>query len=141
MPPPANQPQSEKSLDDVIDELGVYPVDSFVFLQEALSFTVQRTHGARARDNTINRHITGRMLCEGLRDLALEKWGFLARTVLARWGINCTMDFGRMVFAMVEAGLMHKTDQDSIDDFRNVFEFEAAFEKSYSISHKQVPSK
>jgi uncharacterized repeat protein (TIGR04138 family) len=136
MPPKANLPNSEKSLEEVIDELGVYPVDAFVFLQEGLSYTVQKIHGARARDNTIDRHVSGQMLCEGLRDLAIEKWGFMARTVLAKWSITCSMDFGRMVFAMVEAGLMHKTDDDTLDDFRNVFDFEKSFEKSYRIPRK-----
>jgi len=133
MPPPANEPKFEKSLEEVIDELGVYPVDAFVFLQEGLSFSVQRAHGARARDKTVNRHVSGKQLCQGLRDLALQKWGRLARTVLAKWGITCSMDFGRMVFAMVEAGLMQKTDDDTVEEFRNVFDFEYAFERAYRI--------
>jgi uncharacterized repeat protein (TIGR04138 family) len=134
MPPPANQPQFEKSLEEVIDDLGIYPVDAFAFLQEGLSFAVQRAHGEKARDSTAHRHVSGKQLCHALRELALHKWGRLARLVLERWGITCTMDFGRMVFAMVQANLMQKTDDDSLEDFRNVFDFECAFEQAYRIS-------
>lgn len=133
MPPPANQPKFEKSIEEVIEDLGVYPVDAFAFLQEGLSVAVQRMHGARARDESVSRHVSGKQLCHALRDLALQKWGRLAGTVLARWGITCTMDFGRMVFAMVDASLMQKTDEDNLEDFRSVFDFEYAFERAYRI--------
>ena len=34
---------------------------------------------------------------------------------------------------MVESGLMHKTDEDDIEDFKDVFEFKTAFEGVYRI--------
>ena len=34
---------------------------------------------------------------------------------------------------MVDAGLMQKTDDDSLEDFRNVYDFKAAFETEYRI--------
>ena len=57
----------------------------------------------------------------------------LARTVLRRWNITSTLDFGRMVFAMVDGGLMQKTEEDSVEDFRNVYDFRNAFESDYHI--------
>ncbi len=51
----------------------------------------------------------------------------LAPTVLATWNIRRTDDFGRIVFAMIEHGMMSKTPQDTIDDFRGVYEFDEAF--------------
>jgi outer membrane receptor protein involved in Fe transport len=47
-----------------------------------------------------------------------------------------TYDFGRIVFAMVESGLMQKTDDDSIEDFRNVYDFKTAFDAGYRIEIK-----
>jgi uncharacterized repeat protein (TIGR04138 family) len=73
------------------------------------------------------RHITGQQLCLGLRDYALLQYGRLARTVLSSWGVRRTEDFGRIVFAMVEAGWMRKQDDDTIEDFENVFDFDEAF--------------
>jgi uncharacterized repeat protein (TIGR04138 family) len=37
------------------------------------------------------------------------------------------LDFGRIVFAMIDAGMMRKTDEDDLADFDNVFEFDEAF--------------
>jgi uncharacterized repeat protein (TIGR04138 family) len=71
--------------------------------------------------------VTGPQLCLGLRDFAIQKYGMLARTVLERWGIRKTDDFGRIVFAMIEAGLMRKSDEDSESDFQGVFDFDEGF--------------
>jgi len=77
------------------------------------------------------RHITGRELAEGVRELALEQFGPMAKTVLEHWGIHRTVDVGSIVFAMVECGLLVKQEQDSVEDFSNVFDFEEAFERDY----------
>ncbi|MEL7089230.1 MAG: Minf_1886 family protein, partial [Planctomycetota bacterium] len=81
-------------------------------------------------DDQPSRHVTGRILCEGLRDFALQQYGLLAGTVLRRWRVTRCEDFGRIVFAMVEAGMMHKTDEDSLEDFEGLFSFREAFGKS-----------
>ena len=72
-------------------------------------------------------------MCDGLREFALSQWGLLARTVLRRWGISSTLDFGRIVFSLIEAGQMQKTPDDSVEDFRNVYDFRTAFESGYRI--------
>jgi uncharacterized repeat protein (TIGR04138 family) len=114
-------------------EMTRYPVDAFAFVQRGLDFTVRRVHGEPAEDHDPadpdqpSRHVTGRMLCEGLRDYALQQYGLLAGTVLRRWGVTRCEDFGHIVFAMVESGMMHKTDDDSIEDFRDVFSFAEVF--------------
>lgn len=74
-----------------------------------------------------SRHVSGQQLCVGLRDFAIVQFGALARTVLERWGVRKTEDFGKIVFAMIDAGLMRKTDEDTLEDFRDVYEFEEAF--------------
>jgi uncharacterized repeat protein (TIGR04138 family) len=73
------------------------------------------------------RHITGRELAEGVRDLALDKFGPMARTVLEHWGIRATSDLGEIVFALVECGVLIKQESDLREDFANVFDFDQAF--------------
>ena len=51
----------------------------------------------------------------------------LARTVLARWNIRATADFGEMVYLLIANGAMSKTDEDSLEDFRDVYDFDEAF--------------
>ena len=131
--PPSEKPIQEKSVQQVVQDVGLYPPEAYAFIQKALGHTVQKLHG-KQKDPKASRHITGQDLCEGLREVALTEWGRLARTVLRRWNITSTLDFGRIVFAMVEGGLMQKTDDDSIEDFRNVYDFRVAFEVEYQIA-------
>ena len=76
----------------------------------------------------VGRHVSGQELCLGLRSLAVEKYGLLARTVLRGWGVRTTEDFGKIVYAMVEAGLLRTSENDSLEDFRGVYDFEEAFD-------------
>jgi uncharacterized repeat protein (TIGR04138 family) len=77
------------------------------------------------------RHISGRELVEGVRVLAVEKFGPMARTVLEHWGIHETGDVGDIVFALVDAGVLIKQEQDTRADFEGVFEFDEAFRSPY----------
>lgn len=129
--PPADTPKSARSRSQVIERLGVYPPAAFEFIERGLSQTVQSIH-----DDTVDgedRHVTGQQLCWGLRDYAVAQWGMLARTVLQKWNITCTMDFGRIVYALIDGGWMQKREEDSIEHFRNVYDFAQAFEADYKI--------
>lgn len=135
--PPDPDVDYEQLLQTVIDDVGTYPAAAYHFVQAGLNYTVMKIHGPREDGKEgVSRHVTGQQLSEGLREYALQQWGLLARTVLARWNITSTYDFGRIVFAMVESGLMQKTEDDSIEDFRNVFDFKTAFEAGYRIEIK-----
>jgi uncharacterized repeat protein (TIGR04138 family) len=97
----------------------VYPRAAVEFVQEAL-------HHAHTRSGREG-HVSGAELLEAFRLLALDQFGPLARTVLAEWGIRTTDDVGNIVFQSVEAGEMGKTDEDTADDFRSVYDFAVAF--------------
>lgn len=133
MPPkePVNQ-VGEKPLDQVIEDVGLYPPEAYEFIQQGLSFTVQKLHGDAPKPDA-DRHVSGRQLCQGLREYSLIQWGLLARTVLRRWNITSTLDFGRIVFALVDGGHMQKTDEDTIEDFRGVIDFRTGFDAGYKI--------
>ena len=119
-----------------------FPRAAFEFIDRGLAFTVDRIHGSTPDDDFDHdgeideqdeafddRHVTGVDLCFGLRDYAIEQYGAMAPTVLKHWGVTCTEHFGQMVFAMVEAGRMHKTDDDTLADFRDIFDFRHAFQQ------------
>lgn len=133
--PQKQPPQPVKSLDEIVEEVGLYPIEAYEFVQRGLGYTVQKLHG-EVKNPSANRHISGQQLSQGLREFALLQWGLLAHTVLARWNIRRTDDFGRIVFALVEHGHMSKTDEDNIEDFRNVFDFRTVFEEQYRIGCK-----
>jgi len=113
-----------------------YPVSAFLFIQRGLDHTVRSIHGELDEETEAlladgedlpSRHVSGTELCEGLREFAIDQYGLLARDVLRRWSIRSCEDFGKIVFAMVEGGLMHKTDDDRVEDFEGIFDFESAF--------------
>jgi uncharacterized repeat protein (TIGR04138 family) len=78
-----------------------------------------------------NHHVSGPELLEGIRDLALREFGLMARIVFRLWGINRTDDFGEIVFNLVEANLMSKTDTDSRRDFHDLFDLDQALLQGY----------
>jgi uncharacterized repeat protein (TIGR04138 family) len=111
----------------IIEGDGRYPVDAYKFLHEGLEWAVRKRHGSREGSEE-SFHVTGEEICQGLRDLAINRWGMLARTVLAKWGIGASIDFGNMVYLLINEGVWNKTADDSIEDFRDVFDFETAFD-------------
>lgn len=113
----------EQVMDRLRERNPRYRETAYIFLISALHFVLQRL------DET--RHITGPELAEGVRDLAIDRFGPMARTVLGHWGICSTVDVGEIVFALVDCGILIKQDEDTIDDFLGVFDFEEVFERNY----------
>jgi uncharacterized repeat protein (TIGR04138 family) len=100
-----------------------YAPEAYYFIFEALEFTLGRINE--------HRHVSGQELLEGIRDYALERFGPLSRTVFNEWGIWRTQDFGEIVFNLVDADLLKKTREDRPEDFREVYDFEDAFDRAY----------
>ena len=113
--------------DEVLDQLQErnprFHTRSYEFVLHALHSVI------RSLDEP--RHITGQELTNGVRELALGQYGPLARTVLEHWGIHETEDVGRVVFAMVEQGILVKEDEDHPEDFTDLFDFEEVFDREY----------
>ncbi|MCD6364972.1 MAG: hypothetical protein J7M14_03770 [Planctomycetes bacterium] len=115
-----------ESMEEVIRNDGRYAPEAYEFLHAGLARAAEATHGKGATKPG-QRHVTGKQMCLALRDLAIERWGMLAKAVLARWNINATIDFGNMVYLLIRHDFMHKTEEDSIEDFRDVYDFDDAF--------------
>ncbi|MFI4898048.1 MAG: Minf_1886 family protein [Phycisphaerales bacterium JB059] len=124
----------EIDLKQIMQDAGGYSPESYRFIRDGLAHTVRIVHGDAALnapptsdDEEDSRHVSGEQLCDGLRDFGIKQYGLLARTVLSRWGIRSTEDFGKIIFAMVDAGLMRTTEDDRLEDFIDVYDFEDAF--------------
>lgn len=122
--------QDPHDLEERIRAQGRYPLDAYRFLHAGLEHAVRRVHGNRRTGDA--QHVTGAQLCESLRDLAIEQWGMLASTVLRRWGIHNTRDFGEMVFFLVRLGVWGSQESDRIEDFDDVFDIHGALQ-AYTI--------
>ncbi len=117
-----------KQLCEIAQQDGRYTVDSYIFLFEALRF-------AQAKFQK-KKHVSGKELLEGIRGLALEKFGPMSKNVFEHWGVRTTDDFGEMVFLLVKDGLLSKTDTDDIEDFHEVYSFDEVFIKDYKYGSK-----
>lgn len=107
-------------VEDILLKDNRYHRDSYEFVMHALWFTQKKLKK--------NDHVSGKQLLEGVRDYTLEQYGPMARFLLKEWNINKTEDFGNIVFNMINAGLMRKTDEDRLEDFKDVYDFEKAFD-------------
>lgn len=81
----------------------------------------------------LNRHVAGQELCWALRDLARQRWGLLAEAVLRSWSIRETLDFGKIVFALIEHDFMQRQPHDRLEDFDRVYRFSEALTGSFRI--------
>ena len=113
--------------DGVMDRIRVresrFDEKAFLFVLAGIEFCQQRL--------TERRHLSGRELALGCRDLALERYGVLARSVLEHWGLTSSASIGEVVFALVDVGLLSAQPTDSAVDFLDVFDFHEAFDRNY----------
>ena len=113
-----------------------FAYEAYEFLFEALAHT-QKMLGRQplpaGQEPEPANHVTGQQLLDGIRDLALQEFGLMARTVFRLWGIEKTDDFGDIVFNLVEANLMSKQPTDSRDDFRDRYDLDQALVRDYRI--------
>lgn len=113
----------DEELARITREHGEFDAEAYRFVFEALDHLLRKIRKRR--------HVSGAELADACRELALDRFGLLARTVLNQWGVHRTSDFGKIVFHLVQAGLMSKTEQDKQSDFENVYDFEQAFDHAY----------
>ncbi len=102
-----------------------YKPQSYAFVMGALDYTLRKLEKPR--------HISGRELLQGIKKLAKEEYGPTAKLVFEHWGVKTTEDFGHIVFNLVDAGIMSKTEEDKIEEFRDVFNFTEEFEGKYKM--------
>jgi uncharacterized repeat protein (TIGR04138 family) len=113
--------------DDVMARIrargGAFDERGYLFVLAAIEYLQARL--------PMRRHVSGEELAWACRDLARERFGLLARSVLAHWGLTRSGDFGRIVYTLVEVGLLVTQPGDSEEDFQDVFDFESAFDEEY----------
>jgi len=117
--------ETRKTIEESARDHGRYNPAAFKFVYEGLGYTVQRLGNEP-------RHVSGQTLCDGLRRMALERYGRLALLVLRSWGIKVTRDFGEIVYTLIDHEWMSAQPTDTIDDFNSVYDFERAFKDQFT---------
>jgi len=115
----------KKTLEQIAEEDGRYNPSAVRFVYEGLGYAIKKMMREPG-------HISGQILCEGLRVLALERWGRLTMLVLNSWGVRTTRDFGEIVFLMISNHWLRAQPTDSIDDFNDIYDFTSVFKNAFS---------
>src|SRR5262245_20807843 len=116
-----------------------YAYEGYEFVFQGLAYTQKMlgreppNKGEVDPEGEPQHHVSGPELVEGIRQLALREFGLMARTVFRLWGVHKTDDFGEIVFNLIEAGLMSKTDDDARADFRGLYDFDEALVQGFRI--------
>jgi uncharacterized repeat protein (TIGR04138 family) len=114
----------QEKIEGVVREDPRYSAEAYCFLRDALEAALRQRKKAK-RD--ASPHVSGAELLEAFRVHGLKEFGPMALTVLEYWGVRSCEDVGQMVFNLVNAGVFGKTDADTLDSFRNVYDFHDAF--------------
>ncbi len=113
--------------DDVMARIrargGQYHERAYLFVLATIEFLQTRLE--------IRRHVSGPELAWACRDFAQQQFGLLAQGVLTHWGITRTEDIGRIVFTLVEVGLLVTQPGDTESDFEGVYQFADVFGDTY----------
>ena len=128
------EPSFEEAVGQILAKDTRYHRDAYLFIREALDHT-QKMIAKLPKKGEI-RHVSGQELLKGIRGYALQHFGPMTLTVLEEWGVRRCEDFGEIVFNMVEARLLAKTDKDSRDDFKCGYDFPEAFRRPFLPSGK-----
>lgn len=124
---------------DLLQKDQRYHLEAYQFVREGLGYaqkvmkmpaTKEDGSDAGAKDH----HLTGQQLCIALKEYALDRYGYLAQTVLNSWGIYTTSDFGEIVYNLIRIKEMRKSKTDRREDFDDQFEFEEAFQPRFELS-------
>ena len=123
----------DEALEQILRDDPRYDLEAYVFIREALDFTIKMLSKPVEGPG---RHVSGAELLEGIRQYALQEFGPLSKTVLNQWGITRCVDFGDLVFNLVEKGVLGKTDQDKKEDFSGGYDFDEAFRTPFKPAKK-----
>ncbi|HAF03405.1 MAG TPA: hypothetical protein DCO65_02800 [Spartobacteria bacterium] len=118
-----------EALDSIVASDPRYQREAYVFLRDALDFTTKQQKKIKG---AAVRHVAGPELLDGVRQYALKEFGPMVITVFDSWGIHSCEDIGHMVFNLIGAGIFGKTEEDSMEDFKSVYDFEEAFVKPFA---------
>ncbi|MBQ6534186.1 MAG: hypothetical protein IJI37_03370 [Opitutales bacterium] len=111
----------QKTLEAILKDDNRYAAGAYVFVRMALDFTVKRVCAANPERR--ERHVSAAELLDGIKDFALETFGPMAYTLFEEWGVRDTGDFGQIVFNLIRAQALRKTEEDKIEDFSGGFDF------------------
>lgn len=110
---------------DLWDQITRISLENPRYRREAYLFVLQGIQWSFEQLG-VRRHLSGEEFTELLVAFAREQYGELAPFVFEEWGVYRTADLGRIVYGLIEAGLMSRRPEDSLRDFEEVLDLQKA---------------
>jgi uncharacterized repeat protein (TIGR04138 family) len=124
-----------EALERVLAKDTRYTRDAYIFLRDALDFTLKKRRKSQREEAT---DVPADELLDGFRLYTLKECGPMSSLVLESWGVRSSEDIGNMVFNLVDTGVFSKTDLDTPEMFRNGFDFDQAFQEPFRPAQKRL---
>lgn len=104
-----------------------FAAEAYSFVTEAVTYTAKQIREKAKREGRegaapVRRHLSALELLHGARDYAREEFGAVAGNVLREWGIGSARDFGRIVYLLIDAGILAASPEDDPRDFEVDFD-------------------
>lgn len=106
----------------MFERVSKYDPAAYRFVRQSLNFGLEKLSEPR--------HISGNELLDFISEYGRLQFGPFMQLVLEEWGVYGTLDFGNIVFDLVDQNIMSKQPHDSIDDFREGYDFSEEFDPS-----------
>ena len=121
------EPTLEYRIAELVAKEPAFTAEAYSFVTETVTYTAKqfREKAKReGREGTVpaRRHLSALELLHGARDYAREEFGAVAGNVLREWGIVTARDFGRVVYLLIDAGVLAASPEDDPRDFEIDFD-------------------
>jgi uncharacterized repeat protein (TIGR04138 family) len=116
-----------------------YAYEAYEFVCDAVGFTQDRLGRTDIEAGEDENHVSGEELLRGACAMAVRDFGLMAPVVFRRWGILTTDDFGTIVFKLIEASRLSRSDEDDPEDFHEVFDLEKVLLDGFELTLTDRP--
>jgi uncharacterized repeat protein (TIGR04138 family) len=118
----------------ICEEDETFPPMAYCFVRDSVHKALDNIVKARkqnAYDEDEPPDIKGADLCRFFRDTLISRFGPCAIDVLDTWNIKQTSDFGKIIYKLISVDILGKSENDSIEDFDDVYDFTEEFVMPY----------
>jgi len=112
-----------------------YKEEAYYFINEAVAYASELYQKPRFGKK---RHLSIDELCEAICEFSLNEFGAMAFTVLQIWGLETTLDFGHVVFNLIDANVLAASDNDKLGDFDEIFTLDERLRQPFHPKNTQI---
>jgi uncharacterized repeat protein (TIGR04138 family) len=126
----------EQKICDLLRTDPRYTYEAYEFFCDAVTYT-QETLGRIPQeedDAHTDYHISAPELCRGACELATQEFGLMAWVVFKQWGVTGTADIGNIVFNLIQADRLSKSERDDPEDFCELFDLEETLTSGFELT-------